>query len=786
MNEPNTTPIDNRLEFKTKHKFLIALFLGLISFFLSPYGLSATLGSVQINIPWSLFLPVITALAYGWRYALVAGIAGGALFPFYLWPENGWANVGTFAIYLCFYGMFGLIYNKHVFGAIRNIGVRIIMSVVVAVSMIWIFDILLFNLMLSFNPPIWAPNAINNLSPEILHVIAFKDTVSLTTLILVSDTLLRLPFIRSFFGLQTQAGMRSNNGLFAAALLVSYVVWFTFIGLGYVLFTGDDSLSRQHVALAFFVIISSGIMVSRMLFYYSENQFNLKLEQKKIEEKYKALFNFASDAIIIIHQGIIIDGNPASEKVFGCDVKEIIGRKPSFFSPTYQPCGSLSTDCELEYLNQALEGIPQQFEWQHTQLNATLIDVDVTLTRMEIQQEVVLQAIVLDISERKRNQEQLQKSEQMLKTVLDHFPGIVFWKDQDSVYLGCNQEFATGAGLSSPAEIVGKTDFDMPWAETEAVLYRADDKLVMSSGTAKLHILEMQHQIEGHVIWLDTSKVPFHDLDGNVIGVIGVSTDITEIKQSEEVISAKNKELENYLYIASHDLRSPLVNIQGFSQRLQKQTAKVKSIIENSEIESVAKIEIDEITNGDIPKTLNFIFSNVTKMDTLISGLLQISRTGRMAMTIRKISMNELLNTVIAAYNFQLTEISAKVVVGQLDDCYGDENQLNQLFSNIIGNAIKYRDKKRMLVLEIASRTSYNKVIFSIKDTGMGISPRHIEKIWDVFFRVDSGSPEAGEGIGLSLAKRIADKHKGKIWAESEEGKGSTFFIELNKNEIYE
>ena len=173
-------------------------------------------------------------------------------------------------------------------------------------------------------------------------------------------------------------------------------------------------------------------------------------------------------------------------------------------------------------------------------------------------------------------------------------------------------------------------------------------------------------------------------------------------------------------------------------------------------------------------------------MDTLINGLLQISRTGRIKMTIRKIDMNKLFNNIIAAHNFQITELGVKVVIGNLDDCYGDENQLNQLFSNIIGNALKYSDKNRQSELKIASQTHYSKVIYSIKDSGIGIAPRHIEKIWDVFYRVDSSSPEAGEGLGLSIAKRIADKHKGKIWVESEEGKGSTFYVELQKNDFTE
>ncbi|RPH25023.1 MAG: hypothetical protein EHM93_20165 [Bacteroidales bacterium] len=244
----------------------------------------------------------------------------------------------------------------------------------------------------------------------------------------------------------------------------------------------------------------------------------------------------------------------------------------------------------------------------------------------------------------------------------------------------------------------------------------------------------------------------------------------------------KNKELENYLFVASHDLRSPMVNIQGFSQRLQKQSDEIKAIVAECPLEVETKARFEKITNDGISKTLNFIVSNITKMDILINGLLQVSRTGRIDMVIQKVNMNKLFNTIIAGNNFQISELSATVIVTDLPDCYGDENLLNQLFSNIIGNALKYRDKTRPLEIKIAGRTKNNKAIYSIKDTGIGIPPKYLEKIWDVFFRVDANSPEVGEGIGLNLVKRITDKHLGKIWVESTEGVGSTFYIELQKN----
>ena len=265
-----------------------------------------------------------------------------------------------------------------------------------------------------------------------------------------------------------------------------------------------------------------------------------------------------------------------------------------------------------------------------------------------------------------------------------------------------------------------------------------------------------------------------------------ITTDITAIKQIQEVIIAKNRELESFLYITSHDLRTPLVNIQGFSKRLQKEINSIKAILDECQIDPLLKTNIDDIAENRIPSDIHFILTNVVKMNNLINSLLQISRTGRVLMIIKKVDMNKLINTIISAHNFQLTEISAKAIVEDLPDCYGDENQLNQLFSNIISNAIKYKDATRQLVIEISAHTHFNRVIYTIKDTGIGISPRHLEKIWNVFFRVNAAAPQAGDGIGLSIAKMIVDKHKGKISVESELDKGSSFKIELHKNKFSE
>ena len=228
------------------------------------------------------------------------------------------------------------------------------------------------------------------------------------------------------------------------------------------------------------------------------------------------------------------------------------------------------------------------------------------------------------------------------------------------------------------------------------------------------------------------------------------------------------------------------MNIQGYGGRLEKQAASIKCFTDQCQLDPETKQSLDKLTSQDIPKTLDIILTSVTKMDTLLNGLLHISRTGKVSLNLTKVNMNLLFDAVVYANHYLIQQKDVEIDIQNLPDCYGDENLLNQVFTNIISNAIKYQNTSRKLKIEITAETQPTTVIYTIKDNGMGIAERHLDKIWNVFFRVDAASPQSGEGIGLSFVKRIVHKHKGKIWAKSEEGKGSSFVVELQQNEFVE
>jgi signal transduction histidine kinase len=258
-----------------------------------------------------------------------------------------------------------------------------------------------------------------------------------------------------------------------------------------------------------------------------------------------------------------------------------------------------------------------------------------------------------------------------------------------------------------------------------------------------------------------------------------ITTDVTPVTRIKDILAAKNRELENYLYIASHDLRSPLVNIQGFSARLKKQAESIHAELSSSCTDRAVVERLDPVLSEAIPRTLEFIFTNVAKMDKLINGLLQISRTGRIVMNVRMLDMNRLVRGVLDGFSFQIEQAHADVFVDSLPPCYGDETLVNQVFSNLVSNALKYRDTERPLEIRISGESRAHHSVYCLSDTGIGIAERHLLRIWDVFYRVDWSGPISGDGVGLSIVKRIIDKHRGKVRVESRERKGSSFYIEL-------
>ena len=243
-------------------------------------------------------------------------------------------------------------------------------------------------------------------------------------------------------------------------------------------------------------------------------------------------------------------------------------------------------------------------------------------------------------------------------------------------------------------------------------------------------------------------------------------------------LSEKNKELEQIIYATSHDLRSPLVNIQGFTRELEQSFKQAHEVLNSKDIAPAVREKLGSTLNEDIPAELQYILASSAKMDSLLSGLLKLSRMGRANINIEKLDMNKLMPEVISTLEFQAGETRATVEVEELPPCYGDEAQINQVFSNLLGNALKFLDPKRRGVIRISGREEKEQVVYCVEDNGIGIAEKDKDAIFEIFHKLNPDD-KRGEGLGLVIVKKILDRHGGKVWVESEPGKGSKFFVSL-------
>ncbi len=284
-----------------------------------------------------------------------------------------------------------------------------------------------------------------------------------------------------------------------------------------------------------------------------------------------------------------------------------------------------------------------------------------------------------------------------------------------------------------------------------------------------------------------TDKIAhYNENDAHQINVIAdrLWKTVQSIKNNEFIrklnieLLEKNREMEQFVYITSHDLRSPLVNIQGFTKELINASKELIDLIHEDDNITRIRKKIKDLYQEDMNESLNYITLSAQKMDTLLNGLLKLSRLGKIVPQIKTVNMNSLMNDTIDSFEFQLTKKNIKVDVQDLHNCKADEILLSQAFSNIIDNAIKHNDKE-FGEINISSRDNDDKIVYCIQDNGPGISCESLKKVFEIFYRINTQVD--GEGLGLSIAHKIVEKNNGKIWVESEIGVGTNFFIALEK-----
>jgi PAS domain S-box-containing protein len=369
------------------------------------------------------------------------------------------------------------------------------------------------------------------------------------------------------------------------------------------------------------------------------------------------------------------------------------------------------------------------------------------------------------INENKKALEALKFSENFLNSIVENIPNMIFVKEAKELkFVRFNKAGEELLGYSRE-ELIGINDYDL-FPKNEADFFIAKDKKVFD--TEKLLEIEEEsiHTKHKGVRILETKKIPILDSSGNPIYLLGISSDITdrkkietELEQRTKELARSNTELEQFAYVASHDLQEPLRTVATYLQLLEKRY----------------KDKLD-------PEAKDFIayaIAGSNRMRALIHSILEYSRINRIK-PFEDINMNLLLNEVLENIRVSIKENNIAIKINGLPEIYGDHVLINQLFQNLIENAIKFKKTTNPEII-ISGQKQGHEYLFSVTDNGIGMKKEFTKKIFDIFQRLNSREEYSGTGIGLAICKKIVERHGGEIWVELETGKGSSFYFTIKR-----
>jgi PAS domain S-box-containing protein len=383
-----------------------------------------------------------------------------------------------------------------------------------------------------------------------------------------------------------------------------------------------------------------------------------------------------------------------------------------------------------------------------------------------------------DISERKRAEAALCESREMLNLVLDTVPQSIFWKDRESRYLGCNQVFATAVGLDEPAQIIGKTDYDLPWPRKEADTYRADDREVMEKRQRKRHIIEPLQQADGTRLWIDTSKTPLLDGNGHCIGVLGVYEDISERKRIEE----EREQLRDQLLQAQK--MESVGRLAGgvahdFNNMLQAILGNVELALEEHGLESPVHESLTEIQKC------------AQHSADLTRQLLAFAR--RQVVTPKVLDLNETIESMLKMLKRLIGEDIDLLwkPAAKLEPVFIDPAQIDQTLANLCVNArdaIGHHNGKVTIETGMADFDEEycalhpgfvpgRYIRLSVSDDGCGMDEPTRTNIFEPFFTTKNVGK--GTGLGLATVYGVVKQNEGFINVYSKPGYGTSFHIYL-------
>ena len=364
-----------------------------------------------------------------------------------------------------------------------------------------------------------------------------------------------------------------------------------------------------------------------------------------------------------------------------------------------------------------------------------------------------------DISDRKLTETALQESESKYRQIVELAEEGIWVIDSNACTTYVNQAMARMLGYTE-VEMFGRSLFN--FMDEQAQHSAINNMKLRRQGIAERYEFRLRSQ-DGKDVWTYMSTSPVMDEEGNLISSCTLVYNITNRKEAEqqmlhltEDLKRSNEELEQFAYVASHDLQEPLRAVTSYTQLLAQRY----------------QGNLDEKAD----KYINYIVDGATRMQQLINDLLAYSRLGTRGQEFELADCNAAVQQSLCNLQIAIAEKKAVITCDAMPTVMADESQLVQLFQNLIANSIKFC-RQDIPLIEITARREESEWLLYVRDNGIGIDPEYADRIFIIFGRLHGRREYPGTGIGLAMCKRIVERHGGRIWVESQEGKGATFYF---------
>jgi PAS domain S-box-containing protein len=483
----------------------------------------------------------------------------------------------------------------------------------------------------------------------------------------------------------------------------------------------------------------------------------------QMEGRYRGLLEAAPDAMVVVNQsGEIVLLNVQAEKQFGYRRDELVGQKVKNIIPE-----GFAERLVADGTRTAAEALAQQIgtgtELRGRRKDGSEFPIEIMLSPLDSAEGIQVTAAIRDVTTRKTAEKALREAEERFRALANNISQLAWMADEKGYIFWYNQRWFDYTGTTLE-EMAG-----WGWRKVHHPDHVQQVVTKISNCFQTGEVWEDTFPLrgrDGDYRWFLSRAVPIRDLEGTVSRWFGTNTDITERKKSEEhllkaveELKRSNDELQQFAYVASHDLQEPLRMVASYTQLLAR---RYKGRLDSEADEFIA-----------------FAVDGANRMQRLIQDLLAYSRAGINGKVLREISSENALKEALINLRAMIEESGAVVTHDSLPAITTDDTQLAQVFQNLVGNAIKYHSAEVPHVHVSATKNGGKEWIFSVRDNGLGISPQYFERIFILFQRLHGRTEFKGTGIGLAICKKILERLGGRIWVESEPEKGSTFYFAL-------